>query len=637
MSGLSGANPLAGAVASGPETDGWEPPISLAVAVLPPFPADVLPGWLDRFVDGLSTALQVPRELVALLALGAISAAVGGKVEIHPKPGHREPVHLWLVVALGPGNRKSAAVRAVVAPIIVWEAEQSAAMREEIAEATSRLKIREGALQRAERQAAQEQKHHERLRLEADAYAIAREVTTVHLPVAPRILADDVTAERLATLLMEHEGRMAIISPEGDVFDLMGGRYSNNIPNISVYLKAHAGDMIKVDRQGRPPDFVADPALTMAIAPQPDVLRGLTSKPGFRGRGLLGRFLYSLPESPIGGRDTEAPPLDPAIAADYERHIRDLLTMPYDYIDGRKIAHALRPTEAAQTLWKTFDREIEPRLGPRGDLGPMVDWGSKLVGAVVRLAGILHMARHGSGADQAPLPPIDEETMRAALALARYFIPHARAAFAQMDSDLTREAATHILAWLERRDKDKGPEFKHSECWQALRRRFDKPEDLDAPLARLVDHGYIRPKADPDVVAIGAAPPATKGRPRSPLYQINPLPAPMPHLDTVDPAAEARAAESFSCTDNAILVYKAVHENDSRVHENTDETGLSDDEKHESTSENQHFNEKSSDGGILVDLMYTSSPSSADEPESVQERTIKSPEGDEGSDDDYII
>jgi len=62
----------------------------------------------------------------------------------------------------------------------------------------------------------------------------------------PRLLADDASPERLGTLLHDNAGRLALMSPEGDVFDLIAGRYSvNNAPNLGVYLKGHAGDAMR--------------------------------------------------------------------------------------------------------------------------------------------------------------------------------------------------------------------------------------------------------------------------------------------------------------------------------------------------------------------------------------------------------
>src|SRR4029453_18915691 len=56
-----------------------------------------------------------------------------------------------------------------------------------------------------------------------------------------------------------------------------------------------------VPPRGPPPEYVDRPCLTIGLTVQPEVLRGLASRPGFGGRGLLARLLYSLPQR-LGGR-----------------------------------------------------------------------------------------------------------------------------------------------------------------------------------------------------------------------------------------------------------------------------------------------------------------------------------------------
>ena len=67
----------------------------------------------------------------------------------------------------------------------------------------------------------------------------------------------NVSPEQLARLLTEHAGRMAVLSPEAEIFEILAGRYSEGA-NIGCFLKGHAGDALRVDRVGRPADFVED-------------------------------------------------------------------------------------------------------------------------------------------------------------------------------------------------------------------------------------------------------------------------------------------------------------------------------------------------------------------------------------------
>ncbi len=88
-------------------------------------------------------------------------------------------------------------------------------------------------------------------------------------------------------ILAEQGGRIASMSPEGGVFDLMAGLYSKNgIPQFGVYLMGHSGDNLKSDRVSRSSVYVERPALTCAYAMQPQVIVGLAANPAFRGRGL---------------------------------------------------------------------------------------------------------------------------------------------------------------------------------------------------------------------------------------------------------------------------------------------------------------------------------------------------------------
>jgi hypothetical protein len=86
---------------------------------------------------------------------------------------------------------------------------------------------------------------------------------------------------------------------------------------------------------------VKAPAITVGLAVQPDVIRGLAEKPGFRGRGLLGRFLYALPPSLLGHRDPDSPPVPDEIRAAYRANVIALLNLP---IGTDEIRPSDRPT-----------------------------------------------------------------------------------------------------------------------------------------------------------------------------------------------------------------------------------------------------------------------------------------------------
>jgi replicative DNA helicase len=338
------------------------------------------------------------------------------------------------------------------------------------------------------------------------------------VPPLPRLLADDTTAEALASLMADQGGRIALLSAEGGPFDAMAGRYQGGGVYLDPYLKGHAGDELRIDRKGRGAEYVERPALTVGLAVQPDVLRKLPDHPGFRGRGLLARFLYALPVNTVGSR-TIAPPAVPEEIA--ERYRVDLYALARSLLDEREAAKlvgsedpiVLTLTAPAAVRLTEFEAEIEPRLHPHhGDLAHIADWASKLVGAVARIAGLLHLAarlRDGWAL------PVNDATITDAVTIGRYLTDHALAVFDLMGgADPTLDDARYLLAWIERTG---AKAFTRRELFTALPRgRFAKVDALDPPLALLVEHSYLRLLPPPERSA-------GPGRPASPGFEVNPL------------------------------------------------------------------------------------------------------------------
>lgn len=110
--------------------------------------------------------------------------------------------------------------------------------------------------------------------------------------------------------MADNSGIITVISTEGGLFDIFNGKYSSNVVSIDTVLKAYTGDPIRVDRKGREAESIDRPALTMPLSAQESVLEGMLTNDAFRGRGLLGRFLYCIPISMMGYRpfDTPVPP-----------------------------------------------------------------------------------------------------------------------------------------------------------------------------------------------------------------------------------------------------------------------------------------------------------------------------------------
>lgn len=328
------------------------------------------------------------------------------------------------------------------------------------------------------------------------------------VPALPRLIADDVTAEAAASLLAEQRGRLAVLSAEGGIFSTIAGRYSSGVPNLEAFLKGHAGDLLRVDRKGRPAEHVESPALTLGLALQPEVLQDIARMPGFRGRGLLARILYSLPENTVGRRQIGAPAVPAPIDKTYASRLTRLVMLLADHDQPQR----LRLSREADREVLDLERRLEPRLAPHADLAHMTDWASKLNGAIARLAGLLFLADVLPTSWGEPIPP---RHLDAAARLGHYFLGHALAVFDQMAADPGADDARHVLDWILRTGRT---EFTRRDAFSALSRlRFRKVADLDPALQTLAEHGFLRQLEPP--------PGLRAGRPASPRWEVHPASA----------------------------------------------------------------------------------------------------------------
>lgn len=456
----------------------WEKPIPIDRPELPKFPVDALPPVLRDWVLAESEYTQTPAELAALLALAMCSGCVARRVVI--ECGWREPINLWVSVLLDPANRKSAVFDASKEPLRAIERECIKKAGPELSNALAEYKITEKRLTKVIAKAA-----------EGDTDA-AREAAELQLfldqckPIVPKLFCDDVPPEMIGKLLADQSGRLILASAEGGIFGLMAGRYSRGIPNLDVFLKAHAGEELLVDRLSRDPIAIDRVSLTMALAIQPEVLRGLMAKDTFRGRGLLGRFLWAVPHSQLGHRKVrDVAKVPESTKSQYEKLIRRLFAMGEQI--GEDGLEVIDFDPKAAEMFLQWRETIEPWLGTDGEFEMMRDWGGKFAGLTARLAGNLHLIRFDE-----LLEPIGIESVQNAIDISKWAIPHARAAFGLLGADDgAMDDAERILVWLK---EESSNQKSRREIHQKFRSRFDQePDRLTRALDVLIERGWLRP------------------------------------------------------------------------------------------------------------------------------------------------
>ena len=484
--------------------------IPLPAAWGSPFPVEVLPADLSAVVRAHAEALQVPVGLSASLALGALWAACTAtctpRFEVRPRPDWSEHANEFVIVVLPSGERKSPAFQFFLAPIEEREGELIAERGADVQENIALYDVLVRRLNSEKQTAAKERDEAKRAAATERVRTLAREVATYQLELVPRLLADDATPEAVASLLADHRS-ITIASAEGGVFDMLAGRYSDRIPNLDVYLKSYSGDTIRVDRKTRPPEHIDRPALSVVLTVQPQVLRSIGAhRELFRGRGLLARFLYELPEPRVGYRSVNPAAMPPDLTTTYRARLMTILRLI-------KVPDAaLRLDAGAFDEFQRFRERVEVELRPSGDLADIRDWGAKLPGHVLRIAAAIHVWRTTApGVQHLPWEvAIDADTLSAAVAIGEHYAEHAAIAYALMregeQSEPARDLLEAIVSWGE-------DGFSTRDLYQRVRRRFDSVAQLEAVLRDLEEAGYLTREPGPSR--------DRAGRPRSPRWKVN--------------------------------------------------------------------------------------------------------------------
>lgn len=184
-----------------------------------------------------------------------------------------------------------------------------------------------------------------------------------------------------------------------------------------------------MDRMSREAECIMHPALSAILSIQPSVLDEIMSNTTMTGRGLIARFLYASPPSRIGSRVFRTQAIPPEVTAAYRNLIFRLMALP---IAGD--AQTVCLSEKAFDLMADYFQEHEKFLVGEGQA--ISDWASKYIGAVLRIAGLLHCADMED--DKAE---VTASTMSKAIRIGKYFLAHSTYAYSMMGTDLSIQKA----------------------------------------------------------------------------------------------------------------------------------------------------------------------------------------------------
>ncbi len=377
-----------GAMGDAPER-GTAPTPSLLLHSLPPvppFPVDVLPDAIRRYVSEAAAAIGVPAELVAVPLLTCAAACIGRTRRIVLKDGFEQRPILWAAVVGRPGTAKSPALAAAQKLIDALQAE-----------AYERYELAMGDYERE---------------LEEWKRAEAKGPKPVK-PILQHFYTTDATKEALAAITRYAPG-VVVVRDELSAWVRGFDAYRRGKGgDRQDFLSLWAGAGLKVDRKLGEPLYVPEPTVSVVGGIQPDLLPELAHEAGQD--GFIDRILWAYPDAEPAKWSTAAVSREATAGA---LAVFRQLRRPINPSDDGRTVLALDAREA-WARWHDENLDLTVAASPA-----VAGVYSKLTNQAARLALVLHCLWNPDD----PARMVARERVEDGIALAEYFRAHAHRA-----------------------------------------------------------------------------------------------------------------------------------------------------------------------------------------------------------------
>jgi len=428
----------------------WEDPILFKYGRGPSLPSGLFPDTVEIFIDRYAESLEVPRDLMATPCLAAMSAVAAPRaiIKVPSWEVKTQTINIYALVVADSGERKTPAFKAATEPIRKLEIDLQRAEELDIAKHNSWTEVLKANKAAAQKEASKDVSD-EDLR---DAVHKASELLFNHRPkTVPSLITDDVTHQRLASLMYENDGAIAVFSDEGSFLNSVKGLWSSGEKNYEIYLHSWGGGDYRIDRVDGTSINLADPMLTICAAVQPSVLKTLAEDKGFMDRGFLPRFLMAVPEGNVGRRKiTGIRTVPEGVKSAYENGLKRVFNLPKHTEDDPKI---IQLSDEAHQALLAYAKRVEPDMYAPA-LGRLSGEGIQKVAAkfsahAVKIAGTFHMFEH-AGSDPIQTPLSEKTMLNAIRYIEEYNTEHWVAVAESIDNSGDYNEAHDVLRLIQR-------------------------------------------------------------------------------------------------------------------------------------------------------------------------------------------
>ena len=408
------------------------PPSEMAVE---PFPVDVLPAPLRRYVEESAQAIGVPADFIAVPLLSALGVAIGTTRRLELKSSWRELPTVWTAIVAEPGSAKSPALQHALKGVFEHQDELAEDYRWHLADYKRR----------------KDQGQQERTEESQGGYEPEKDETSEdpHPPVRKQVFTSDSTTEALADVLLQNLRGLLFYQDElagwARSFNQYKGKSGADRQTWSSFWNSAP---VMINRRNRQePLHLEESFVCAAGAIPPDVLSELHDELG-REDGFISRILFAFPETQAA-RWTDAAPAQSTVTG-YKRVFEKLFNLRsrISLLPGQRCAVCL--TEKGKEKWIEFyNKHVDEMNAPDFPYPLRAPW-AKLRGYCARFALILQMARVAS--DEVESEDVDEVSIQRAVRLVDYFQSHARKVYASLHSTQQDKELARAIKFLKEHD-----------------------------------------------------------------------------------------------------------------------------------------------------------------------------------------
>ena len=435
-------------------------------------------GWA-AWIASTAEAAACPVDYVAMPLLATASALIGNAR--WPQAGHgwMEPPHLWACVVGDSGSSKSPGSDCLFRDVMPEiERRMEGDYPDRLRDWKAAAETARAATEQWEKDVRQAQKSGTPTPLPPADHAATQ-------PQAPRLRQNDVTIERVATLLATAAPKGLLIVRD-ELAGWLQGMSAYSDAARPFWLEAYGGRPYRVERQKHPePINVPRNAVAVFGGTQPEKVAELFEEAD---DGLLSRLLWSWPDAVPFRLGTTRPAVETAIAALDRLRCLELAPAPHDGAPAPILvpvrADLLRAIEA-------FGQDMQERQ--RDAAGLMCSAYGKARGTVLRLSLVLELLHWCVGSARLPPPAeIGEAALAAACDLVTgYFLPMAERVYGDAATSPRARGAATLARWIQREK----PQTVHVRTLQRETRLpgLTTAEPIHAAARTLVEADWLRP------------------------------------------------------------------------------------------------------------------------------------------------